>query len=710
MDDDIHRLIYSNLMQLSLLHPVSFPIKEEMFKGLNIKGFQNTMHYLLTVIDPVRCAQMKWPVLDKKDEAQFRVTVKLMLAETNEKYPEADFPVIFPSMLMKPSGEKFVHLMWCVSKFALFKKLCETYGQSDMLFPLKTLKNDPLFNAKLGLIQMQIDSTTQKALANQAKLDALNSLEQEREMEAQLKELEDEARSYEKMLKETVQSSPIAEDAKKKLCNLDHDIADLIAEQDAECRTVEAMIHVLNKNSIQLSECCETVKLLESSEGSESCIDAKHFRQLCDASNVMDADVEELMIKVKDGKISLSSFLEALNRLLPDVTRAVSAERLPDVNAVLPSLQNWRSEFQDCESSMISTEAKLGDKLKELRSSTAEMHAERRAQKGACKEESSSSAFLSFLSSVVGKDEGFGNPSDVMDEFMTPATPARGVVDTIVSKHKESAAPQFDPDLLLTPEMSRDNSSPFTTPDSRSVRTVPFSTARSQAANPQSLFSSLVKKQHHSLTLQQRFNSGSKTVQRQSRGLAAVSKELFEHSPADTDEVHEPGSSVSKSAPHKQSKRVRAEGGAPGSSVSKSAHKWRMRDIAEGGEPGPSVSKSAPHKHSKRVTAEGGEQRSSVSKSARLLWSLGDIAEGAGLPVSENANQQDGHNGENDGKDLLSLSLSEHDVSSSPSAMLMCTETPTETAEPKCRQEQRRKSLEALIQRYRKVRQNMSNK
>lgn len=55
-----------------------------MFKVPNVKGFQDSMHYLLSIVEPVKCAIMiPWPLLDKKGESQFRIAVKTLLMEIN---------------------------------------------------------------------------------------------------------------------------------------------------------------------------------------------------------------------------------------------------------------------------------------------------------------------------------------------------------------------------------------------------------------------------------------------------------------------------------------------------------------------------------------------------------------------------------------------------------------------------------------------------
>jgi hypothetical protein len=65
--ETVRRPIYCNFQQLHLLHPASFIFEEGMFKVPNKKVFDNSMQYLLNIVDPVKCAEkIPWPLLDKK--------------------------------------------------------------------------------------------------------------------------------------------------------------------------------------------------------------------------------------------------------------------------------------------------------------------------------------------------------------------------------------------------------------------------------------------------------------------------------------------------------------------------------------------------------------------------------------------------------------------------------------------------------------------
>jgi hypothetical protein len=147
-----------------------------MFKVPNKKGFENTMHYLLSFVDPAKCAKMiPWPLIDKKVESQFRTSVKTFLMEINTDYPEANLPKIVPSFLMNPGGDKFAYFMWKLTKFVLMRSLCQTYGTSDILLPPRTFVNDPMASAKLSVVQALAESATEKAVSNQLILESLLS-------------------------------------------------------------------------------------------------------------------------------------------------------------------------------------------------------------------------------------------------------------------------------------------------------------------------------------------------------------------------------------------------------------------------------------------------------------------------------------------------------------------------------------------------------
>jgi hypothetical protein len=63
---------------------ISFPF-QGMFEVPNVKRFQDSMHYLLSIVEPEKCMLMiPWPLLDKKEESQFRIAVKTILMEIND--------------------------------------------------------------------------------------------------------------------------------------------------------------------------------------------------------------------------------------------------------------------------------------------------------------------------------------------------------------------------------------------------------------------------------------------------------------------------------------------------------------------------------------------------------------------------------------------------------------------------------------------------
>jgi len=169
--ETVHKLIHCNLQHLHLLHPAPYTFTEGMFKVPNKKGFENTMHYLLSIVDPAKCAKMiPWPLTDKKVESQFRASVKTFLMEINTDYAEANLPKIVPSFLMNPGGDKFAYCKWNLTMFVLMMSLCQTYGTSDIQLPPRTFVNDPMTSAKLSVVQALAESATQKAFSNQLKL------------------------------------------------------------------------------------------------------------------------------------------------------------------------------------------------------------------------------------------------------------------------------------------------------------------------------------------------------------------------------------------------------------------------------------------------------------------------------------------------------------------------------------------------------------
>lgn len=89
---DFHQLLFNYLRLLrfdtktmSTKHHIKFD--KDLFKVPNQKAFQLVVHFLFTKLDGPRSAEVfrdVWPIVDKKQEAEFRKKVKVWFTEIHE--------------------------------------------------------------------------------------------------------------------------------------------------------------------------------------------------------------------------------------------------------------------------------------------------------------------------------------------------------------------------------------------------------------------------------------------------------------------------------------------------------------------------------------------------------------------------------------------------------------------------------------------------
>jgi hypothetical protein len=67
---------------------------------------------------------------------------------------------------------------------------------------------------------------------------------------------------------------------------------------EAEGRAIEAVIHVLNKTGICVTNLLETIKMAENNDESHLCLDANHLNIHSACRNSMDDDLEVILILI----------------------------------------------------------------------------------------------------------------------------------------------------------------------------------------------------------------------------------------------------------------------------------------------------------------------------------------------------------------------------------------------------------------------------
>jgi HAUS augmin-like complex subunit 6 len=110
---DVREMFYTNLLLLgfdSATYEEKFriPVNRDMFVLPNKKGMEVVMHFLFNRLDSHLCYEEFrdcWPVLDKKQEQQFRKTCTLWLSRIAKENKEVRFPRIVASLFMSPGGQ-----------------------------------------------------------------------------------------------------------------------------------------------------------------------------------------------------------------------------------------------------------------------------------------------------------------------------------------------------------------------------------------------------------------------------------------------------------------------------------------------------------------------------------------------------------------------------------------------------------------------------
>ena len=92
------------------LVPKVVSLTRNTFDHSNPVAFQQVFHFLLSQIVPGRVkAECRdcWPILDKKQEAEFRRKVVMLVKEVQGTLITAPLPQVNPALFMSPGGHKF---------------------------------------------------------------------------------------------------------------------------------------------------------------------------------------------------------------------------------------------------------------------------------------------------------------------------------------------------------------------------------------------------------------------------------------------------------------------------------------------------------------------------------------------------------------------------------------------------------------------------
>ena len=90
--------------------PKVVALNRNTFDHSNPVAFQQVLHFLFSQLVPDRAkAEFRdcWPILDKKQEAEFRRKVVTLVKEVQGTIITAPLPQINPALFMSPGGPKF---------------------------------------------------------------------------------------------------------------------------------------------------------------------------------------------------------------------------------------------------------------------------------------------------------------------------------------------------------------------------------------------------------------------------------------------------------------------------------------------------------------------------------------------------------------------------------------------------------------------------
>jgi len=160
-------LWFQNLQLLGFAHHnPSFPFHQSMYDHSNPVAFQHVFYYMFSLLSVEKTKtefRDCWPILDRKQEAEFRRKVITILKEYQKDFP-TDLPYCNPSLFQSPGGRKFVSFLLVFSNFVL-KMLLD----SEHVLAKPVVKNNP----KLKKVSHKLlVKSTKRALDKSVKLQA----------------------------------------------------------------------------------------------------------------------------------------------------------------------------------------------------------------------------------------------------------------------------------------------------------------------------------------------------------------------------------------------------------------------------------------------------------------------------------------------------------------------------------------------------------
>ena len=96
-----------------------------LYDRRNLNFTLQVIHFLFSVLDPVKCHERfrpSWPVVERKQEADFRRTVATWYKELQAENKSV-LPMVNVSLFQTPGGSKFVNFVHEFSRFVVLTQI-----------------------------------------------------------------------------------------------------------------------------------------------------------------------------------------------------------------------------------------------------------------------------------------------------------------------------------------------------------------------------------------------------------------------------------------------------------------------------------------------------------------------------------------------------------------------------------------------------------
>ncbi|XP_076295114.1 uncharacterized protein LOC143216162 isoform X2 [Lasioglossum baleicum] len=222
---------YKNVFLLMQAIPPSFEctkhFKQGMFDKSNPAGFIHISHYLLSIYDPKKFQKIvPWPILNKRDETQYRLKVKEYLDVIAAENADMNFPSILMIHIMRAAGTRFLNIMWKLSQISLRSYIARHYDSTLLQAP-DTGATSNISRKHITNINLERDSTISK-LFEETKL-AINSFKHYKQYYCSiLKNLQTAVFVTTEIIRKCIEVAPVNRNITKRLADSkDTEIIDL---------------------------------------------------------------------------------------------------------------------------------------------------------------------------------------------------------------------------------------------------------------------------------------------------------------------------------------------------------------------------------------------------------------------------------------------------------------------------------------------------